>query len=237
MKNKWFIGLILAVFVVISAGSVYAQDSYNFELTEGFAFSEATDNWSIDISLPAVSGMADETEQAELNQYILSQKDSMLEDYSQNVLSAEQSVKEGYDPHFSYQYSWNIVTDNDDYYVFRITLFYVSASATELNEYFNLDKKTGKLLHFEDVVASPEQFESIRGQILDQMTKMNEDSQKEFGADVFWTDDDTLNTAFGILPTLNHWYYNPDNHLVITFDKYEIAPGVMGSPEFEVSLD
>ena len=54
---------------------------------------------------------------------------------------------------------------------------------------------------------------------------------------MFWTEDDSLDISLGQVRYLNHWYYNQDGDLVITFDKYEIAPGAMGSPEFVISAE
>ncbi len=238
MKIKFLILTILAVSILTAAGALFAEDSFSFELTEAFSFSEKTDNWSIEISLPKISGMPSEIEQDELNAYILSKKDAMLEDYEQNVVFGKQGLEEGYDPHFNYQYTWDVVTDNDDYFVFRISWFFGAGSSTTLNEYFNLDKKTGKLLDFdEDAVTSLEEMVHVYESIRAQMDAANEESQKEYGANIFWTEDDSLDIALGNVRYLNHWYYDQDGNLVIAFDKYEVAPGAMGSPEFVISAE
>lgn len=235
MKHRSFYLLLMAVLTFGLVCAASAQETYTFELSEAFSFREENDHWSIEISLPKVSGMADEDEQARLNDYILSKKDIMLEDYNQNVVFGEKGIEEGYDPHFMYQYYWDTVTDSDDYFVFRISWYFGAGSSTTLNEYFNLDKKTGKLLVFsEDAVTTPEQMAAVRAQILEQMEAANAESIKEYGAGLFWTEDDSLDISLGQVSYLNHWYYNADGDLVITFDKYEIAPGAAGSPEFVV---
>lgn len=233
MKTKLFIGLILIALLSAAAGAALAEDGFTFELTEAFSYSEKADNWSIDISVPQVSGMASEVEQDELNAYFLSIKDEMIAEYEQNVEFAKQSIAEGGDPHFGYEYSWEVVTDSDDYFVFRTSWFLAAGSSTTLNEYWNLDKKTGELLDFdEDAVTSLEQMASIREQIYEKMKEVNES-----GEGMFWTEDDSLDIALGQVRYLNHWYFNEDGDLVITFDKYEIAPGAMGSPEFVISAE
>ena len=238
MKIKLLFLLVFAVLMINAAGTVFAEDSFTFELTEAFNYSEKTDNWSIEISLPQVSGMASEIEQEELNAYILSKKDAMLEDYQENVVFGEQALAEGNTPHFNYQYYWDVVTDNDNYFVFRISWFFGAGSSTTLNEYFNLDKKTGKLLDFdEDAVTSQEELLHVYESIRAQMDAANEENRKEYGVDLFWTEDDSLDIALGNVEYLNHWYYNQDDELVITFDKYEVAPGAVGCPEFVISAE
>lgn len=224
--------------MIVLAGAVYADDSYTFELKEAYSFSEENENWSIKISLPEVSGMADEAEQIALNTYIMFKKDMMLEDYQENVVFAEQGKEQGYDPHFGYEYTWDVVTDSEDYFVFRISWFFAAGSSETRNEYFNLDKKTGRFLDFdEDAVTSPEKYSYVRDQIFAQMQAANEESRKEYGADTYWTEDDSLDVALRMTGYMNHWYYNQDGELVITFDKYDIAPGAIGCPEFIVSTD
>ncbi len=233
MKTKLFSVMTLILVSLFFFSAAGAQDPYTFELTEAFAFSEKTDNWSIDISLPQISGMPDEDAQAELNSYILSKKDLMLDEYHENTAFGEQSVAEGNEPHFMYQYTWDKVTDNDDYFVFRISWFFAAGSSTTLNEYFNLDKKTGKLLTFdEDAVTSLEEMTRVYEAVYAAMKDVNDS-----GEGMFWLDDDTLDIALGNVRYLNHWYYNQEGNLVITFDKYEVGPGVMGSPEFVIPAE
>ena len=230
MKIRFLIITILAV-LILTAGAVFAEDSFSFELTEAFSFSEKTDNWSIEISLPKISGMPSEIEQDELNAYILSKKDAMLEDYEQNVVFGKQGLEEGYDPHFNYQYTWDVVTDNDDYFVFRISWFFGAGSSTTLNEYFNLDKKTGRLLDFDDdAVTDLAAMTHVYEVIYAQMKEVNDS-----GEGMFWLEGDDLDIALGNVRYLNHWYYNEDGNLVINFDKYEVGPGAMGSPEFVIT--
>lgn len=233
MKTRLFIGLILCALMFSVTCASFAEDGFSFELTEAFSYSEKTDNWSIEISVPQVSGMASEVEQDELNAHFLACKDEMIAEYEQNVEFAKQSIEEGGEPHFGYQYSWDVITDSDDYFVFRTEWFLAAGSSSSLNEYWNLDKKTGKLLDFdEDAVTSLEQMASIREQIFAKMQEVNES-----GEGMFWTEDDSLDISLGQVRYLNHWYYNEDGDLVITFDKYEIAPGAMGNPEFVISAE
>ncbi len=230
MRNKLFFTILLALTSLFFFSAVSADGPYTFELAEVFAFTEKTDNWSVEISMPGISGMPDEEAQADLNNYILSKKDAMLEEYYQNVAFGEQSIAEGNEPHFMYQYTWDIVTDSDDYFVFKISWFFAGGSSTTLNEYFNLDKKTGRLLDFdEDAVTSLEEMTHVYEVIYAAMKEINDS-----GEGMFWLDDDNLDIALGNVRYLNHWYYNQDGDLVINFDKYEVAPGAMGSPEFVI---
>lgn len=232
MKKQILSCLVLILLAAAITGIASAEDLYHFELTEAFNFSEETDNWFIRISVPQISGMADEEAQADLNAHFLAVKDEMLEEYKLNTDSAQQSIAEGNEPHFGYQYGYDIVTDTDQFFVFRTSWYFAAGSSTTLNEYFNLDKQTGELLSFDKhIVTSPEAMASIHDQIYEEMKAINES-----GEGMFWLEDDSLDVALGQTGNLNHWYFNENGELVITFDKYEVAPGAMGSPEFVVTV-
>ena len=227
MKTKMFIVLTAVVLAIVLTAAVSAQDSFTFEVTDGFSFAEKTDTASIEISVPRVSGMADENDEILLNAHFLEKKDEILADYKANTEMAEAKYPDGDGPHFEYKYSWEIITDDDDHFVIWTKYFFAAGSAGEKNEFFNLDKKTGKLLDFdEDAVPSLEKMAKIREFIYQSMSNAN-----MAGAD-FWTDGDALDVQLGQVRYLNHWYYNKNGDLVICFDGAEIAPASRGTVYF-----
>ena len=229
MKTRSFIVLTTLILALTLVSAVFADEAYSFEVSEGFSFSETTDISSIEISVPRVSGMADENDEILLNAHFLAKKDEIIADYEQNLAMAKANYPDGNGPHFEYKYSWNIVTDDDDHFVIWTTYFFAAGSAGEQNEFFNLDKKTGKLLDFDDdAVPSLEAIAKIREQIFTSMSNAN-----LAGAD-FWTEGDALDVRLGQVRYLNHWYYNKNGDLVICFDGAEIAPASRGTVYFVI---
>lgn len=229
MKTKWFAGLIVTVLAVLLSSTVLVDADYEFGLTEGFAFREQTEIASIDVSVPRISGMADENDQILLNAHFLEKKNEILADYERNTEMAEANYPDGDGPHFEYKYSWEVITDDEDHFVIWTTYFFAAGSAGTQNEFFNLDKKTGKLLDFDrDAVTSLEKMVKIREQIYQSMTNAN-----AAGAD-FWTEGDALDVQLGQVRYLNHWYYNKNGDLVIAFDEAEVAPASRGTVYFVI---
>ena len=229
MKTKMFVGLLMIIAVILFTGNVFAEEAYTFELTEGFSFAEETDISLIEISVPHVSGMADENDQILLNAHFLEKKDEIMAEYNRNMEMAKANYPEGNGPHFEYKYSWEVITDDDDYFVIWTKYFFAAGSAGEKNEFFNLNKKTGKLMDFdEDAVTSLEEMAKVREQIYQSMSNAN-----LAGAD-FWTDGDALDVQLGRVRNLNHWYFNKNGSLVICFDEAEIAPASRGTVYFVI---
>ena len=229
MKTKMFVGLLMIIAVILFTGNVFAEEAYTFELTEGFSFAEETDISLIEISVPHVSGMADENDQILLNAHFLEKKDEIMAEYNRNMEMAKANYPEGNGPHFEYKYSWEVITDDDDYFVIWTKYFFAAGSAGEKNEFFNLNKKTGKLMDFDkDAVTSLEEMAKVREQIYQSMSNAN-----VAGAD-FWTDGDALDVQLGRVRNLNHWYFNKNGSLVICFDEAEIAPASRGTVYFVI---
>ena len=229
MKTKMFVGLLMIIAVILFTGNVFFFFSYTFELTEGFSFAEETDISLIEISVPHVSGMADENDQILLNAHFLEKKDEIMAEYNRNMEMAKANYPEGNGPHFEYKYSWEVITDDDDYFVIWTKYFFAAGSAGEKNEFFNLNKKTGKLMDFDkDAVTSLEEMAKVREQIYQSMSNAN-----LAGAD-FWTDGDALDVQLGRVRNLNHWYFNKNGSLVICFDEAEIAPASRGTVYFVI---
>ncbi len=232
MNHKLTISLLICMMGAILFGAVFAEETYTFELTEAVSYFDGNDDWYVRISVPQISGMADEDEQKDLNESFLAEKDEIIADYERDAAFAEQSKAEGNAPHFCYDFSYEMVTDTDDYFVFRTIWFMAAGSSSTVNEYYTFDKKTGELVDFDDIVTSDEEMLAIRNQIFAEMTEINETDEG-----MYWLEDDNLDISLGQVEYLKHWYINSDGDLVITFDKYEIAPGAMGDSEFVISSE
>ena len=51
---------------------------------------------------------------------------------------------------------------------------------------------------------------------------------------MFWVEDDEFTEGFKSIKQDQNFYINSDGNLVICFDKYEVAAGAQGSPEFVI---
>lgn len=231
MKKTTFLLIFLTVlcFLCVSAG--YGEERYEFELARAMTYAEKGDHGSIDLFVPEVRGMLDKAAQRELNAYFRAKGAEMIAKYRQSTALAAESAAAGNSPNFIYQYRYEVVTDSDDFFVFRTTAFYRSSSVTESSEYRTLDKITGQLLNFSDVVKTSGEMADIREQIFRDMLKFNRDA----GAPVFRTDDSSLVDALAQSGEKYHWYFDENRRLIITFDKYEVGPAIVGSPEFAIN--
>ncbi len=118
---------------------------------------------------------------------------------------------------------------NERYLSFIITKYENIPYSTVVKEqyYYNLDLQTGKEITLQDLFGN-DYLNKIDTDIKKQIElKENEDENTIFFDDV---------NSFKTIKNKERFYINADGQVVIVFDRYEIAPGYMGSPEFIINL-
>jgi Protein of unknown function (DUF3298) len=76
------------------------------------------------------------------------------------------------------------------------------------------------MMHYADIIS-----ENIEVQMKQQM---KEDAQK-----IYWVEEGDI-SPFEKIKADQNFYLSSNHKLVISFDKYEVAPGYMGIVEFEI---
>ncbi len=228
MKKHLILTLILTLALCI-CGTAFAQETYNITVTEGPSHHDKGETWSADIVLPNVSGLADEQEQKALNDYFQTALEETVASYEKDVEYVKKNYPDGNGPHFTCDVNYEVVTDNADYLVLKVWMFYAAGDSNTFNQYWVFSKHTGKEVPMTDVITA-EVFAAAKEQIRAEMVESNETAET-----MYWVDDESLDTAMDNLDSARHWYINTDGDLVIVFDKYEIAPGAQGESEFVIA--
>lgn len=186
----------------------------------------------IAITYPVISGLTDAKFQEELNYFIEKQVTKAKDDIE---VQAQEYVKmaaeEGWEirPHQLFV-EYDVKANNDDFLSFTMTYYTYTGGAngmTIIND-FNIDKKANSTFHLKDLFKEGIDYkEVINKEVAKQIELRTKDEDKYFfeGKMGFQGIKDEQN------------FYLTDDKVVIFFEKYEIAPGAMGIPEFEISLD
>lgn len=95
---------------------------------------------------------------------------------------------------------------------------------------YHIDRTTGKNVYLSDLFKSTDYNSIITENIKKQMRQqIKEDSNL-----TYWIDNNALGYDVVEINDKHNYYFNDNGDLVISFDKYEIAPGYMGLPEFVI---
>ena len=127
------------------------------------------------------------------------------------------------------------VTDNEQYFTLKLSLYQGAGSGYQSYKYYTIDKKTGKQVQIGDLFRTDSSYNEILSEnIREQMrARMAEDEMK-----VYWVDyEEVPEWNFEKLKENQNFYFDGSENLVIVFDEYEVAPGYMGAQEFTVEKD
>lgn len=192
---------------------------------------EANKNgYSAEIASPKIEGLLDKELENRLNNEFKDNADALISAYENDV---KELKKEFGDEtiHMGVKSDYIIKTDNDNYLSLDVYILNVAGSSSTKHTFYTINKKTGKLVTLKSLFKDNADYitpisEYIRGE----MKRINDE---ESGA--FWIEKDEFNfDIFEKIKPNQNFYINSDNKLVICFDKYDVAAGAQGSPEFVI---
>lgn len=135
--------------------------------------------------------------------------------------------------HYSTRIAHEIVTNNDSWFTLKLEVNLLVGSSNTYYEYYHINKITGDVVTLNDIVDDNKFYDVVEEDLRKQMNeKMQEDENL-----VYWIEESIIGEDFLKIPSDHNFYFDSTNNLVIPFDKYEVAPGYMGTFEFTIDKD
>ena len=124
------------------------------------------------------------------------------------------------------------VTDNEQYFTLKLSIYQGAGSGSESYKLYTIDKRSGRQVQIADLFQENSGYADVLSEdIRNQMrAAMAEDEMKAYWVDQ--TDIPELN--WERIKEDQNFYFDGSGNLVIVFDEYEVAPGYMGAQEFTV---
>lgn len=123
--------------------------------------------------------------------------------------------------------SYTVTRDNHKYYIVRFDATVNAGSSQNYSRWIVYDKQAGKVLELRDLFKEGSDYIGIiSAEILEQMKYKNEQYDSGFFVEG--------SNAFTKISEDANFYIDPLDRVVIVFDEYEVAPGSMGSPNFNI---
>lgn len=139
----------------------------------------------------------------------------------------------GNEGHSALYVEYEVVTNTTRWFTLKIQVHEAAGSSNTYYKYYHIDKLSGKIVNLSDLAVNDKFYEVIKSDIKRQMkNEMELDKDK-----VYWLEDSPFGSDFVDLEDSHNFYWNENGDIVIVFDKYEVSPGFMGTPEFTVSQD
>ena len=237
-RNIW-IAVAAAVILFITTVKTSSTVAYAFEdvpvlgkIVKLITFREYKvddGTYNANIKVPAIENLDNKELEASLNEKYLAENEKLYEQFTADM----EEIKKNGGGHLGVESGYEIKTDNKQILsIARYNVNIVGSSSTTM-KFDTIDKKNEVLITLPSLFKNNDYISIISENIKEQMrAQMKKNSQK-----VYWvtgTGDELFTEPFEKISKDQNFYINKQGKLVISFDKYEVAPGYMGVVEFVI---
>lgn len=187
----------------------------------------------VDVKIPELKNTGNSQLEKRINEQIQAKMDQLLaeskqvaQDYYEAFLETG-GKKEDFLP-VNIVMDYRVRYSDDSRVSFEIMRYIGSFSAYTEKMYYNLDLNTGEDLTLQNLLGDNYK-EMVNEQVTDQIQE-----QMAAGTHSYFIDEDTGALEFQSISDHQNFYINQEGKPVVVFDKYEIAPGSEGFPEFVI---
>lgn len=240
MKRKNIINksvIAAAVAGVVFVGSINLSSEISYALSEvpvlgsivrvlTFKTFELKDNnFDAQLKTPAIEGL-DSNLEAMLNEKYLDENQKLYDDFMKEIDELKKADME--EAHMGIASGYEVKTDTDKLLVIGRYVVNTAGSSSTTIKYDTIDKQNKILITLPSLFKDEAYIDIISENIKAQMKEQMKDENN-----VYWLEDEMMGDEnFSKIDKNQSFYITKDNQLVIAFDKYEVAPGYMGNPEF-----
>ena len=235
---------VAAAFTIIAAGAnispVFAATMGNVpvvgSLVKALTFREYTmddGTYHANIKTPAVEGLqSNPALQNSLNQKYMEENKKLYEEFEAEV----GELKKNGGGYLGIDSGYEIKCDDSTILSLgRYVVNTVGSSSTTM-KYDTVDKTNQVLITLPSLFQNDKYVEVISKNIRQQMLDQNKADPDK----IYWVkgvSDEDGTVLFQNISAEQNFYINKDHQLVISFDKYEVAPGYMGVVDFVIPTD
>ena len=127
---------------------------------------------------------------------------------------------------------YDVKRSDEEVFSLEVEYFWAAGGSDTQKEYYNINQQTGDLITLDALFADGSDYLTV---INDYLIAQMRAETREDGRSIYWVNDDDLAMdRFTGIAADHDFYINEAGRLVIAFDKYEVAPGYVGTPEFEI---
>lgn len=242
LKYKWFasVGVAAIVFLIAINTSITVASALSSipgvdRLIKVLTIKEyivAEENYDANIKVPAVTNMENKELELGLNNKYLSENKALYDKFQAEI---EELKKQG-GGHLGLDTGYEVKTDNDRIFSIGRYVVETSGSSSEEVNFDTIDKVNQILITLPMLFKDEQYIERISQNIKEQMiAQMKADPEI-----VYWipgNGDEVSTDMFTSISKDQSFYINNDDKLVIVFNKYDVAPGAMGSVEFVIPTE
>ena len=192
------------------------------------------DNFQANIKVPEIQGLENKELQNSLNEKYLEENKRLYEEFMKDI----EAVKALGGGHMGVDTGYQIKTDND--FILSIGRYFVNTagSSSTTFQYDTIDKQKQILITLPSLFKDDSYIELISQNIKEQMLQQIKTEEDK----VYWVEGGNSESIpasefFKAIAKDQSFYITDSGKLIISFNKYDVAPGYMGTPEFEIPTE
>lgn len=191
------------------------------KILTGSKYTFDKDTYHAKIDVPEIVELGNLEVEESINAEIKEMAEDLIEDFKSDVIELQ---KNGLGGNLSIESGYEILTDNEDVFVFDVWTVNAVGSSSTSHKFYSINKRTKSLIELSDFIKDDDAKQKVNDYIKSEISRR----QDRDNGIIYFEDD------FKGIKDDQSFYVNTDNDLVIVFEKYSIAPGSMGSPEFVI---
>lgn len=186
-------------------------------------------DYNANIERPVIDGLENEDLQNTLNEKYINENKKLYDEFIVDI----GNLKENGGGHLGIDSGYEIKTDSDRILSIGRYVVNTSGSSSTTFKYDTIDKEKEILITLPSLFKDDSYLELISNNIREQMI---EEMKADDGVSYF-TNEESNEVDFHRIDKGQNFYINSEHKLVISFNKYEVAPGYMGIVEFTIPTD
>lgn len=128
---------------------------------------------------------------------------------------------------------YETVTNTETWFTLKLSINETSASSNNYFKYYHIDKISGQIVELGDLFCT-DKFSDV---LVEEIKRQMQEEMNVNESVKYWLNDNLIGEEFVSIRKEHNFYFNEKGELVIVFDKYEVAPGSMGCPEFVIKKE
>ncbi|WP_438348512.1 DUF3298 domain-containing protein [Paenibacillus sp. FA6] len=242
--SKWLAGVSAAVLVFVIGINVSTTVANALSTIPGvngiikvLTFTEYKlddETYNADLKVPVITNLGNQALEHELNEKYLNENKKLYDEFQTDVAA----LKEDGGGHLGIDTGYEVLTDNEQILsIGRYVVNTVGSSSTTM-QYDTIDKVNQILLSLPMLFKDDQYIVVISENIKEQMkAQMKADPDKIYWLATETNEVESFVDQFQNITKDTNFYINNEGKLVISFNKYDVAPGYMGIAEFIIPTD
>ncbi|RDI36444.1 anti-sigma-V factor rsiV [Falsibacillus pallidus] len=194
------------------------------------------EHFQADLKTPAIKNLKNKKLEEGLNKKYLEENKKLYEEFQKDIKEMKEAGMEG---HMGLDTGYEVKTDNKKILSIGRYVVNTAGSSSTTFTFDTIDKQKQLLITLPSLFKDDSYVDVITANIKEQMI---EQMKKPEDGKIYWVnypggEEVMPGMEFKKIKKEQNFYINGDNKLVISFNKYDVAPGYMGVPEFIIPTD